>query len=253
MTYTKSIQLPGMIAAVLVALIAVGCGQTDNKNHRGQNANRGDLTPKNMGEGEATGEKGPVIEKEQEPKEEDPVHEEKKPEEAVPLQRIESSVCLKNYDQINASMAVITGIPETTPAVRAVFATLTTSMPTDNDIKGFLGSQQVSIFKLAVEYCDALVKDPAKRALFFPGFNFAGTPATVLNATGKQNIADTLVTKIWGKDLDFLPPHAESVASVLGLIDNVMVGKNAATVAVTGAVITGACTSVLASAPSIMY
>ncbi len=252
MTYTKGIQLPGMIvaviAAVIVAMTAVGCGQIDNKDLRGQNATRPDLTPKNIGEGDGTGKK------DKNPgKDEIPGHEEEKPAEKVPLQKIEAAVGLKNYEQINASMSVITGIAATTPAVRTAFATLTTSMPTDNDIKGFLGSQQVSIFKLAVEYCDALVKDPAKRAEFFPGFNFAGTPAAVLNASGKQGIADTLVTKIWGKDLDFLPPHTESVATVMSLIDNVLVGKITTQVAVTGAVVTGACTAVLASAPAIMY
>jgi hypothetical protein len=251
MTYSKSKHFPAMIATCIAALIIGGCGQTDNKNLRGQNSGRPDLTPKIVGDDDATGKKNPHEDESE--KEKEPEQEEKKEDEVVALQKIKSSVGLKNYEQINESMAVITGIPTTTAAVRAVFAELSTSMPTDNDIKGFLGSQQVSVFKLAVEYCDALVKDPAKRALFFPGVNFAGTPAAVLNATGKQQIADTLVTKIWGKDLDFLPPHNESVAMVTGLIDNVLVGKNTATVAVTGAVITGTCTAVLASAPSIMY
>jgi hypothetical protein len=256
MTYTKGIQLPGTIAVWILALVVGGCGQTETKSLRGQNVTSPDLTPKDIGEDDAVGKKGQVEkEKEKEPEKEqekDPEEDPKK-EEVIPLQKIQASVGLKNYEQINSSMSVITGIDATTPAVRTVFATLTTSMPTDNDIKGFLGSQQVSVFKLAVEYCDALTKDVAKRAAFFPGFNFAGTPAAVLNASGKQEIADTLVTKIWGKDLDFLPPHTESVATVMGLIDNILVGKNTATVAVTGAVVTGACTAVLASAPSIMY
>jgi hypothetical protein len=251
MTYSKSLQLPAMISACVLALIIGGCGQTDNKNLRGQNSARPDLTPKTVGEDDATGKKNPHEDEKEKEKESD--QEEEKDEGSVALQKIKSSVGLKNYEQINESMAVITGVPSTTAAVRTVFAELSTSMPTDHDIKGFLGSQQVSVFKLAVEYCDALVKDPARRALFFPGVNFAGTPATVLNASGKQQIADTLVTKIWGKDLDFLPPHNESVATVIGLIDGVLVGKNTATVAVTSAVITGTCTAVLASAPSIMY
>lgn len=252
MTYTKGIQLPGTIAVWILALVVGGCGQTETKSLRGQNVTSPDLTPKNIGEDDAVAKKGSG-EKEKEKEPEIEPDQEPKKEEVVPLQKIQASVGLKNYDQINSSMSVITGIEATTPAVRTVFATLTTSMPTDNDIKGFLGSQQVSVFKLAVEYCDALVKDATKRAVFFPGFNFAGTPAAVLNASGKQEIADTLVTKIWGKDLDFLPPHTESVATVMGLIDNILVGKNTATVAVTGAVVTGACTAVLASAPSIMY
>jgi len=253
MTNPNGLQIPGMIVACV--LVLGGCGQTDSKNLRGQGANKPDLTPRIIDGDDAVGKKEETKDEEK-PKKDPHGHEEEeveKEEDVVPLQRIQASVGLKNYDQINASMSVITGIAATTPAVRNVFTNLTTSLPTDNDIKGFLGSQQVSIFKLAVEYCDALVRDPARRAEFFPGFNFAGTPAAVLNASGKQDIADTLVTKIWGKDLDFLPPHAESVDTVVGLIDNVLIGKNTAQVAVTGAVVTGACTAVLASAPAIMY
>lgn len=250
MTYAKGLKVSGLISILSAALVFAGCGNSSGKNLRSRNSGNPDLTPERVeNEGDATAkkkpadtEKGTVVTEEttETPGE-------------VPLAKIEAAVGLRNYEQINATMSVITGVPGTTAAVRTVFNNLTTSMPTDNDIKGFVGSQQVSVFKLAVEYCDALVKDATKRAEFFPGFNFAGTPAVVLDATGKAGIADTLISKIWGKDLDFLPAHAESVASVVSLIDSVLVGKNTGQAAVTSAVVTGVCTAVLASAPAIMY
>lgn len=251
MTYAKGLIVSGLCSVLTVAVVFSGCGSSGSKNLRSRNSGNPDLTPKQVeNDGDATAEKKPADETKKEEKVE--TETEVTPE-VIPLSKIEASVGLRNYDQINATMSVITGIPTTTAAVKAVFVSLTTSMPTDSDIKGFLGSQQVSVFKLAVEYCDALVKDPAKRAEFFPGFNFAGTPAAALDASGKASLADTLVSKIWGKDLDFLPVHSQSVASVVALIDGVLVGKNTGQAAVTGAVVTGVCTAVLSSAPAIMY
>jgi hypothetical protein len=255
MTYAKGLLVTGWCSLLTAMLVVSGCGQTQTKDGRSRRNGSGDLTPKQVeNDADANPQKndGENDDKDQPKKEEPKETPEEKPEE-IPLAKIEAAIGLRNYDQINATMSVITGIPSSTRAVRTVFNNLTTSLPTDNDIKGFIGSAQVSVFKLAVEYCDALVKDTTKRADFFPGFNFAGTPAAVLNASGKQDIADTLISKVWGKDLDFLPNHAESVASVVSLIDDILVGKNMNTAAVTPAVVTGACTAVLASAPAVMY
>ena len=251
MTYAKGLIVSGWCSLLSVALVLTSCGQGDGKSLRSRNSGKPNLTPKQVeNDADATGEKEETTKTEDEKTPDDTDTE---TTEEVPLQKIQASIGLRNYEQIDATMAVITGVPNTTAGIRTVFNNLTTSMPTDNDIKGFLGSQQVAVFKLAVEYCDALVKDPTKRAEFFPGFDFGGTPAAVLNASGKQDIADTLITKVWGKDLDFLPAHSESVASVVALIDDVLVGKNANQAAVTGAVVTGVCTAVLSSAPAVMY
>lgn len=255
MSYAKGLFASGW-CALLTAMLIVGCGQSEVKDGRSRSSRDADLTPKrvtNDADANPHADDGDDPVKKDEPKKEDPVKTPEDPVEEVPLAKIQAAIGLRNYEQINATMSVITGVPSTTANVRTVFTNLTTSLPTDNDIKGFLGSQQVSVFKLAVEYCDALVKDATKRAEFFPGFNFAGTPTAVLNASGKQDIADTLISKVWGKDLDFLPDHAESVASVVALIDDILVGKNMNQAAVTGAVVTGACTAVLASAPAVMY
>lgn len=170
------------------------------------------------------------------------------------VQGVFTAAGLRNFEQINATMATVTGVPMTTPAVRDLFqGQLATSLPTDNDVKAFLGSHQVAVFKLAVQYCESLVADPTLRGAVFGTFNFAGAPATALNATGKTALADALVTRFWGKDLESLPPHAESVDMVEALVDSLLVGKNMNTVTVTPVVVTGVCTAVLASAPVTMF
>lgn len=175
-------------------------------------------------------------------------------EELPPTNQVVVKAGLRNYEQINATMSTLTGIPRTNATVKTEFNTnLATSLPTDNDVRAFLGSQQVAVFKLAVEYCDALVKDTTARAAVFGTFNFGATPAVAFDAAGKDALADTLVTKFWGKDLASLPPHAESVDQVVAIIDSLLVGKTLTTVAVTPAVVTGVCTATLAAAPVTIF
>ncbi len=175
-------------------------------------------------------------------------------DELPPVNQVVVKAGLRNYEQINATMSTLTGVPRTNATVRTEFVTnLSTSLPTDNDVRAFLGSQQVAVFKLAVEYCDALVKDTAGRGAVFGVFNFAATPAVAFDTAGKDALADALVTKFWGKGLASLPPHAESVDAVVAVIDSLLVGKNLATVAVTPAVATAVCTAALASAPVTMF
>ena len=160
-----------------------------------------------------------------------------------PVNQVVVKAGLRNYEQINATMSTLTGVPRTNATVRTEFVTnLSTSLPTNNDVRAFLGSQQVAVFKLAVEYCDALVKDTVNRGSVFGAFNFAAAPSVAFSAAGKGALADALVTKFWGKDLASLPPHAESVDAVVAVIDGMLVGKNLATVAVTPAVATAVCT-----------
>jgi hypothetical protein len=170
------------------------------------------------------------------------------------LAEVTTATGLRNFEQINATMSALTGVPASTPAVRDVYnRDLTTALPTENDVKAFVGSQQVAVFKLAVEYCDALVKNTTLRGQVFPGFNFAAAPASALNAAGKQLLATQLLDRFWGKGLESLPPRADSEAMVVGVIDGLLAGKNANAAAVTPAVVTGTCTAVLSAAPVTLF
>ena len=161
---------------------------------------------------------------------------------------------LRNYSQINATMSLLTGVPRTNATVAPVFnAQLTTALPTDNDIKAFLGSQQVAVFKLAVEYCDAMIKDANLNKAFFGSVVVTGAPSVVFSDQGKGAVADVFVTKFWGKGLDALPPHDQNVTMSRGLIDALLQGKDMNNAAVTGPVLTGVCAGVLSSAPVTMY
>lgn len=241
-------KITSFIGAIVVLSLAAGCGKVENADDRTRGSDNINVRPQKVGASDAKGKKGdkpadgtvdpsdgtsgPV----------DPA--------ASDVQRLMTSAGLRNYEQINATMATVTGVPMTTAAVKDMFANqLATSLPTDNDIKAFLGSQQVAVYKLAVTYCETLVTSATLRTKVFGTFNFAGTPNVSLNAAGKDLIAEALVTKFWGVGLESLPDHDASVDTVVALIDSLLVGKSATTATVTPVVVTGACSAVLAAAP----
>jgi hypothetical protein len=162
------------------------------------------------------------------------------------------TVGIRNFRQITDTMAALTGVPKTTPAiVTALAATgggLETQLPDNNDIRTFAGSHQVAISKLAVEFCDAMVESPALAAAAVPGFDFTMLPAAAFDATGKTQVAKSLLEKFWGAGLESNPNEAETLATLTALIDDISAGK-AATAVTTKSVVKGVCTALLSTGP----
>jgi hypothetical protein len=169
------------------------------------------------------------------------------------IQKIFPKTGIRNFAQINATMSTLTGVPTTNAQVTAFYNAQATSLPTDNDVKGFIGSQQVAVFKLAVEYCDVLVKDTTLRTSIFGNFNFAAAPNVAFATDAKNALADALVTKFWGKNLSTLSPHSENVTMVVTLIDELLNGRDLTVATQTPGIATGTCAGVLSSAPVTLY
>ena len=95
---------------------------------------------------------------------------------------------VKTFDEINASMATITGVAPTTPAVRATYALVRQQLPAIDDVSAVLASHQVGIAQLAIEYCNALVNDTSLRASIFPGFNFSTPANQAFDTPGERDL-----------------------------------------------------------------
>lgn len=100
---------------------------------------------------------------------------------------------VKNYEQINMTMAELTGVSPADTNVARVYAEVEMQLPNDNSIKSFSSAHQVAITKLAAEYCNALVDNGTLRTAVWPSFNFSGTPTNVLNTAGKGTIIDRTI------------------------------------------------------------
>lgn len=103
-----------------------------------------------------------------------------------------SDIGVRTFEEINESLAEVTGIPSTTTSVLELFNGVAADasdegirrqMPSIADFQGFQASHQTAIAQLAIAYCDALVANTTARAAFFEdgtSFNF-GTRADLVS------------------------------------------------------------------------
>ncbi len=131
-----------------------------------------------------------------------------------------SQIGLRTFDEINATMAAMTGVDPA--AVQASFTTMRQALPAVETIEGFLAAQQMSITQLAVEYCNALVQDTTGlRSTFFAtavgaptNFDFNASVGTAFAGGEASVIVDDLYDKMIGlpgsgADLSDAPSRAE--------------------------------------------
>lgn len=165
----------------------------------------------------------------------------------IVVQSAEIDVGVKNFEQINETMSVLTGVSAGTNAVRNVYNDLEVQLPTDNSIKSFLSANQVAITKLAAEYCHALVESGTLRGNVWPGFNFGGTPNAVLtNNTQKIQFIDQTLNSFWGMNVG--GDRTASQLELLSLMNELLQGENLGSNTTTRTTAKGICTAALSSA-----
>ncbi len=102
-----------------------------------------------------------------------------------------SDIGVRTFDEINASIAAMTGIAVTNSAVDTVFQQYRQQLPTVETIGAFLPSHQMAIAQLALTSCSELVNtNPG----YFGGFNFGASASTAFdNLTKRNQILDPLL------------------------------------------------------------
>jgi hypothetical protein len=165
---------------------------------------------------------------------------------------------VRTFDEINATMAAVTSVDPEQVDVDMTFQSLRQSLPTIENPEAFLASHQVAIAQLAIEYCNALVDDPARSAAYFPGFNFGQPPATAFAGNNRDLIIDPLIDNVMGIAIQTQPDFT-AVRNELGyvlangtrpanLVDRLVGGGTANT----RAVAKGVCAAVLGSAVTLV-
>jgi len=158
---------------------------------------------------------------------------------------------LRNFELINASMATLTGVSPTTPAVQAEFLALQEQLPAGFDIRTFVSSNQMGISKLALEYCDAMVEDPAARDAFFgpsSTFPFNAAVATAFAGSNANLVVDPIVDKMMGVGIPNQPTPAQVKTEVHTLITDLNASCTVCDAQRTRDTVKAACTAVLGSA-----
>jgi len=133
----------------------------------------------------------------------------------------QSLIGLRRFEEINATLAAITGGGITDPGVRETYDKVRQQLPTVENIDGFLAAHQMGVTQLAVEYCSSLVgelgdADTSARDTFFPGFNFAATPDVAFDTAGRAAIIDPLISGLLAQDLPVDAPDYPAAAPLAG-------------------------------------
>ncbi|MBI3188502.1 MAG: LamG domain-containing protein [Gammaproteobacteria bacterium] len=106
-----------------------------------------------------------------------------------------SDIGVRTFDEINATMSAVTGIPVTNTSVNAIFTSYRRQLPAVENIQAYLSSHQMAVAQLAMTYCDRLVEtNPG----FFPAFNFSLTPSTAFSSP--DSVLNPLLTAIMNID-----------------------------------------------------
>jgi hypothetical protein len=131
-----------------------------------------------------------------------------------------SQIGLRTFEEIDATMSSLTGVPRTNGAVAATYHTIKQQLPSSEEITGFLSSHQVAISQLAIEYCNALVDDAALRSSFFPGFDFSAYANDIPDLTWQDQVVNPLIDRFLGQNLSTQPPPADVRAELMRLLTN---------------------------------
>lgn len=164
---------------------------------------------------------------------------------------------IRNFQQVNDTMAALTGLPATNGAVSTTFQELTQQLPGTADIRSFVSSNQVAVLKLALEYCDQMVESTAIRGAFFgTQFEFDQPVMTAFSDQTKRNlIIDPLIDRMVGVGLTSQPSPAAIRALLDTLIDDLTAGCTATTCGAvqTRTVVKATCAAMLSSAVAQIY
>lgn len=152
---------------------------------------------------------------------------------------------IKNFEDLNASMAAVTGISPTTPSVATTYNTVKQALPTAEAIEGFSSSHQAAITQLAVAYCNALSTDTTGvRTAVYGGFNFGASAATAFDTQAERDqVINPIYSRAVGQNLTSQPDLA-AVSTEL----NALIGRLTAGSANTPTVVTAVCAATLGSA-----
>ena len=163
-----------------------------------------------------------------------------------------SEIGLKTFDEINESMSKMTGVATTNPAVLDTYTTVKQQLPTVETIKGFLSSHQMAVTQMAIQYCDALVKNGQLRAEMFPGFDFSAPANTAFDHGGRSLVTGPLLSRFVGSNLASQPGVTDVETELNNLMDRLTSCDAGCPADRTETVVKASCAAVLGSATTLV-
>ena len=150
---------------------------------------------------------------------------------AAPDPEAAADIGVRTFEEINATMSLVSGIPVTNTAVRNTYTTYQQQLPAIENISAFLSSHQMAVAQLAMSYCNEAVNadkalasnDPDDPRRLFAGFNFNVTAANAFDSASQNQIIEPLLRRLTNLDtltpannLDNTQPSDTAIKAVLG-------------------------------------
>ena len=131
-----------------------------------------------------------------------------------------SNIGVRSFDEINATLAKLTGVNPASIAV--TYDTVRQSLPAIEDIETFLSSHQMAVAQLSIEYCAALMENTSLRGSMFPGFPFGSNVAAAYPAS-QDLLLDPLLDRVLGTSVSLLsqPDRADAKTELEQLINGI--------------------------------
>jgi hypothetical protein len=162
-------------------------------------------------------------------------------------------VGLRVFDELNATMSELTGVPTTEPSVAATYDTIKQSLPTIETIDTFVSAHPVAVAQLSIQYCNALVENTGARAQYFPGFDFAASPATAFAPAGRDIVLDALVGRMLRTGVATEPSAAGVRTDLDALITRLASCGGSCPAGRTETVVKATCAALLGSAATLVH
>jgi mono/diheme cytochrome c family protein len=171
----------------------------------------------------------------------------------------ESDVGLRTFDELNATLSLITGVSQNNPAVVSTYTLVKQALPSIEKLAAFGPAQQTGLAQLAIQYCSQMVETPALRTAFFGGaLNPAASATSVFGTAGAPNNANrdvvigALLTKGMNTGLEWNPDDTVIRAEIDVLINKLVAGPTGGATGGTGTVMKAACGAVLGSGTTLI-
>ena len=169
-----------------------------------------------------------------------------------------SDIGMRTFEEINATMSAITTVPMTQVDVKATYDLVKQALPTRETIEAFVASQQTGAAQLAIEYCNALVEDPALRSSYFGGLNFSATATTQFGMAGSRNVAgrdqafNPLLDRALGINVASQPDRALARTRLDTLVDTLTACGAGCSADRTKTVVKASCAALVGSAATLL-
>ncbi len=158
-----------------------------------------------------------------------------------------AAVGVRTFGQINASLAALTGVPTTNPAVMQTYAAVQQQLPSAPTLESFSSANQVGVAQLAIQYCNAAVNSAAAAQLF-PGVTISaslfGANGT---AAGVNQISSALAARVLGTGLATQPAGSTVTTELNSMIGKLCTSSPCTSLARVQAVTSAACAAALGS------